>query len=237
MVLASVMLGCVPAASATDVVFSTGSYVVSASSVALTMYDLENESPYASGTLRMELWAFNSPWTGVSSSVQSGYQLAVSADLGTLNADSHFTTDPITLTAACGVPPDGAYYVTLFLAEYQGGDYDDGFEDAHYVNFPTQLQVGQPGVSNGTFFGFSSAIYIGNGYYYDSDIGYMYSFNDGWVYVSNLNKYIYVNPGDEFTTGIYLYDLTENSWTYTEQSFWPYVYYFDGAGWVDTGLD
>ena len=154
-----------------------------------------------------------------------------------MQADSHFTTSPITETAAFTQPPTpGTYYVTLALTEYQGGNYDGGYVSVSFVDFNIPYVVSAP-ASNGAAFGFSSAVSVGGGYYYDADVGYIYPLGNGFIYVSNLNRYFYVDPGTDFTTGTYIYDFFHQSYTYAAQSFWPYVYYFDGVGWVDTGFN
>jgi hypothetical protein len=78
---------------------------------------------------------------------------------------------------------------------------------------------------------------VGSGYFYDADLGYIYPFFDGWAYFESLNGYFYIDIGTDFVTGVYIFDLSANSWTYTEESFWPYVYFFNGTGWVDTGYN
>ena len=229
--------GGIAAASASDVVFSGAGYTVNGSTVTLSMANIQNDSAYATGTLRMELFAFTSPYTGVPGSVTTGFQMAVSPDLGTLQADSHFVTSPIVETAAFAQPPTpGTYYITLALTEYQDGDYDGGFVSVYSANLPIPYVVSAP-TANGAAFGFSSAVAVGSGYYYDTSVGYIYPLGNGFIYLSDLNRYFYVDPGTDFTTGTYIYDFTHSSFTYTEKSFWPYVYYFDGTGWVATGFN
>ena len=226
-------LGGAPAASASDVLFTQGGYAFDGSTVTLSMDSITNDSANTTGTLRMELWAFSNPYVAVSGAVTGGYRLAVSPSLGMLDGDSHFTTSPITETAAVVPPPNGTYYLTLFLSEYQGGDFDDGYEDVDFVNFTDTMSFD----TNGASFGVSSAVPVGGGYFYDSDLDYIYPLGDGFIYLSDLDRYYYVDPGTDFTTGTYIFDFFHNSYTYTEKSFWPYVYYFDGTGWVDTGFN
>ncbi len=160
--------------------------------------------------------------------------MAVSSNLGQLNGDSSFSTDPITETVYLRPPAHGSYYMTLVITEYSDSSNDDGysFDDAASDSGTTTY-----GPVTGADFGVTSAVQVGSGYFYDSDLGYLYPFFDGWVYSYDLNRYFYLNLGSDFTTGLYAYDLSHGSWTYTEQSFWPYVYYFDGTGWVDTGFN
>ena len=220
-------------ASASDVQFTQGSYAFDGSSVTLSMESITNYSANSTGTLRMELWVFSSPYTDVSGAVTKGFQLAVSPSLGVLDSDSHFTTSPLTETASVVPPPNGTYYITLFLVEYQGGDFDDGYEVVDFVNFTDTMSFN----TNGASFGVTSAVPVGGGYFYDSDLGYIYPLGSGFIYLSDLNRYYYIDPGTDFTTGAYIYDFSHNSYTYTEKSFWPYVYYFDGTGWVATGFN
>ncbi len=233
--LLPLLLGGLPTAHATDVEFSDGKYVINGNEVTMSMYGITNHNSNTSGTLRMELWAYPSPYTGSPGSVSTAYRLAVSSTLGQLDGDSSFTGDPVTTTAFLFPAPKGTYYLTLFIAEYENGSYDDGFETDGYVDFSASNTFAAVG---GVDFGVTSAVQVGSGYFYDSDLGYLYPFfGTGWMYSSDLDRYFYVDLGTDFISGVYIYDLSRGSWTYTERSFWPYVYYFDGTGWVDTGFN
>ena len=228
------LLGGGPTLSATEVTFSHGGYSISGNAVTLTMYDIANNGSNTSGTLRIELWAFPQPYDSTPGASGSGFRVAVSPPLGQLDGNSSYTTDPITDTAFFNAIAKGNYYMTLVITEYTGASTDDGFtfDDAASDDGTTAFRP-----ATGDRFGVASAVQVGSGYFYDSDLGYLYPYFDGWVYSDDLNRYFYINIGSDFTTGVYIYDLSHSSWTYTEQSFWPYVYYFDGTGWVDTGFN
>ena len=224
---------CVSTGWATDVKFSNGGYSFTSSSVTLNMYGIENYSSTPSGALRIELWAFTSPYVPTPGAITTGYKLAESPSLGSLGADSVFTASPVTATVSFLSPPNGTYYLTMFLDEYMDGSYDDGFEAVDSVNFTETMTFNATGAA----FGVSSAVPVGYGYYYDTDLDYIYSFGNGFIYLSDLNRYYYIDPGTDFTTGTYIYDFYRSSWTYADKSFWPYVYYYNGTGWVDTGFN
>ncbi|MEI7950736.1 MAG: hypothetical protein WCI66_10950 [Gammaproteobacteria bacterium] len=71
-----------------------------------------------SGTLRMELWAFATPYAGTS---QSGYQLAT-YQLDTLNAGASLTA-VASGNISASFPPTGAWNIALLLSEFNGSSW------------------------------------------------------------------------------------------------------------------
>jgi hypothetical protein len=136
-----VPIACLAAAAsvhATDVVLiGTAQFQVSGSSVTLTVPEISNLSTSGtSGTLRIELWAFASPYTGGS---QTGYQLATYV-YGTLAANYHFPSG--TTTVPYSPPPNGTWYYSMLLTEYTNGSVDNGYSVVNYVDFPNAVQQG-----------------------------------------------------------------------------------------------
>lgn len=84
------------------------------STVVLNVGGITNNSASGhSGTLRMELWAFATPYTGIS---QSGYHLATH-QLATLAAGASLTNVSSGIIAA-SVPPSGAWNIALLVSEF-----------------------------------------------------------------------------------------------------------------------
>lgn len=92
-----------------------------------------------SGTLRLELWAFSSPFTGGST---LGYKLA-QYSVGTLTAGFHYS-NLNSGTIGFIPPPDGTWYFSMLLTEYIGSGADDGYATRDWINFPTPVVFGAP---------------------------------------------------------------------------------------------
>ena len=216
---------CLCNAIATDVRFAQGNYSIDDGLVTMTMDNIENyNTDSGSSTLRMELWAFTSPYTGAAGA--TGYEIAVSENITALGPGEFFQQD-LTENALYNAPPDGAYYVSLFLTEYTGtSSADNGFQVDDYANFTDTLKVATPITLTGAFFSVPSAVFVGDGYYYDPDLQYIYPLGDGVVYLSSLDRYYYIDPGTSFSTGTFIYDFYRASWIYAASGSWPYVYYF-----------
>ncbi len=107
-------------------------YQLSGSSVILTADKVvNNDAGGISGTLRMRLWAFSSPYTGS----QTGYVLA-SYSFGQLNG-GRFFSGISSGTIAYTPPPNGTWYYTLFVEEYLGS----GWSWQTYANFTGTVTV------------------------------------------------------------------------------------------------
>jgi uncharacterized membrane protein YgcG len=78
---------------------------------------INNRAAGISGTLRLTVWATDTPYRG---SALSGYQL-LDARLGELNAQTRLYD--VKRSLAIIPPPDGTYYMNLFLEEYDGLSY------------------------------------------------------------------------------------------------------------------
>lgn len=100
----------------------SGSYVVmSADKIS------NNTSGGYSGTLRMELWAFSTPYTGAS---QTGYKLATYQLPQQLNGGQYYSNVSSGSVAAT-YPPSGTWYISLLIGEYT----TSGWTTATYGNF------------------------------------------------------------------------------------------------------
>jgi hypothetical protein len=100
----------------------SGSYVVmSADKIS------NNTSGGYSGTLRMELWAFSTPYTGAS---QTGYKLATYQLPQQLNGGQYYANVSSGSVAAT-YPPSGTWYISLLIGEYTAS----GWTTATYGNF------------------------------------------------------------------------------------------------------
>lgn len=109
-------------------------YQYSGSSVTLTVDRITNlASSGTSGSLRLELWSFGSPFKGSS---QLGYRLATHR-LDPLSAGAAYT-DISSGSVDLDLPPTGKWYVALLLSEWDG----DSWPTKHYVlSEATQLMV------------------------------------------------------------------------------------------------
>lgn len=118
----------------------TAGYSVSGSTVVLTADEIANfDTSGFSGTLRLELWALPSPYTGTA---LSGYKLAEST-LGQLSAGFNYSNVNSGAIPYLS-PPDGTWYYTLLVTEFYGSAFDDGYLPDSYVNFPSAVVIGPP---------------------------------------------------------------------------------------------
>ncbi|SRR6266446_3134683 len=87
-----------------------------------------------SGSLRLDLWATASPYAG---GTITGYRFGT-VPLNPLTGGYDYNN--INQTVPYAKPPDGVYYVTLTLAEFNNGSY----VTESYLNYSTLLIVGNP---------------------------------------------------------------------------------------------
>src|ERR1700688_4615556 len=115
-------------------------YSYAGNSAVLTADRIQNkETGGFSGTLRLELWAFPSPYVGIS---EIGYKLAEHT-LGTLNAGfglPNVNTGSIAFLA----PPNGNWVFTMIVTEFTGTSVNDGYAVRDYVNFSGTVTFGPP---------------------------------------------------------------------------------------------
>jgi hypothetical protein len=96
-------------------------------------------------TLRLELWASSSPFSG---GTFSGYKLAQSGGLSGLAASQCYNNYNSGLVSLLVIPPDGVYYVTLFLDMFTSSSVDDGYSYVDYGQFTTTITVSGGVISN-----------------------------------------------------------------------------------------
>lgn len=89
-------------------------YSFSTTTAAITLDRVSNDSPSATGTLQLSLWA--TPDKPDRGGAITGYRIATFAPLGELQPSSHFSG--IAQTSAYVDPPDGSYWLVLVLSEY-----------------------------------------------------------------------------------------------------------------------
>ena len=104
---------------------------------------ISNTSPtYTSGTLKLVGWATLSPYSG---GAITGYQVATSTFLNVLGPNQFFSAR--TIQVPFSPPPDGTWYLTLAIEEYQWPP--GAFVIDDYVNFPLPV-MGGSGSGSGT---------------------------------------------------------------------------------------
>ena len=129
----------------------TYSPTTTAGTVAFTVAQVHsNWTTRTTGTLRLELWATTTPYTG---GALSGYKLATyqlsGSSNGTLAPGASFTNISGTATVTSN-PPAGSYYVTLVVGEFTSTcTASDQFCIATYGSFPNQLIKGTAGSQTG----------------------------------------------------------------------------------------
>ncbi len=126
------------AAQATDVrIVNYVSYTYSGASAVLTAEGVSNADSVRSGALRLELWAFTSPYTAGMSGVRLAiHELpAINAGAGLADIDS----GPVPFTP----PPSGVWYLSMLLTEFTGeSTVNDGYVVRDWLNFATPEYFG-----------------------------------------------------------------------------------------------
>jgi hypothetical protein len=95
---------------------STVGYSYRGSRIRLYAYDVENNSDFRSGRLRLRLWATDVPWE----ESYSGYVLGITLPFRPLNPYSAYSY--MSRVSRMHYPPNGYYYVTMTLEEQQRGE-------------------------------------------------------------------------------------------------------------------
>lgn len=108
---------------------------------------IANSSPtYTTGTLKLELWATTSPYSGggISGYEVAAYQIGGSSN-GTLGPNQYFYDIDVTVPIL-SVPPAGSYYATMIVAEYDPGcGSSDHFCIDTWASFSSPLVIGGGG--------------------------------------------------------------------------------------------
>lgn len=115
-------------------------YTVSAGTVRIQADRVYNRRAYGtSGTIRLELWAFATPYNGGQA---TGYKLGQTT-LGTLPAGWYFHSIDQTV-AQLTTLPYGTWYMSLVVTEYDDSALNDGFATIDWGNFSTPWVIGAP---------------------------------------------------------------------------------------------
>jgi len=113
-------------------------YSYAGNTAVLTADKVANFSPSGfSGTLRLELWAFSTPYTGAA---QTGYKLA-EYTLGQLVGGFSYVSISSGLISFTP-PPNGTWVFTMFVTEFVGGSTDDGYAPDDYSTFGAPVVFG-----------------------------------------------------------------------------------------------
>jgi len=129
--------GFVPSVGAKDLALvGNVSYTISGTSIAIKADKVANyRSGGTSGTLRLEVWATSSPYSG---GKITGYVMGTSV-LGVLKGGYNFPS--VNKSATFTSPPSGSYYITMTLEEYTAS----GYVIVDYANFSGTKQFGPGG--------------------------------------------------------------------------------------------
>jgi|KBSMisStandDraft_5_1062788.scaffolds.fasta_scaffold01919_7 hypothetical protein len=126
------------AAQATDVrIVNYVSYNYSGASAVLTAEGVRNADSVRSDALRLELWAFTSPYESGMSGVRLAVYQLPRLDAGAGLADIDSGAVPFTL------PPNGVWYFSMLLTEFsEGSAVNDGYVVRDWLNFGTPEYIG-----------------------------------------------------------------------------------------------
>ncbi len=140
-ILASLFLLLSGPASATDIDLSGScSWNISGSTINIVAGKVQNQtSGGSSGTLRLQIWATDFPYSGGGI---SGYVLGTRT-LGTLQGG--YSYNSISGSVAYTTPPHGLYYTTMTVEEYSGG----GYVIRDYLTFSGTSELGTGGGGGG----------------------------------------------------------------------------------------
>lgn len=130
-----------PCAEASNVQFvGYEAYTHHGGAAVLTSDRVQNYDSFGySGTLRLELWALAAPYSG---GAFTGYKLAEHS-LGQLSAGYYFgsiNSGSIPYVS----PPNGTWTFVIFLTEFTGAPYDDGYSVRDWVNTSPTVVIGPP---------------------------------------------------------------------------------------------
>lgn len=113
---------------------------ISGSLVDLQAASICNDGSFYNPTanLRLELWASSQPFSG---GTFSGYKLAQSAALAGLASGQCYNNYDSGSVPLLTTPPDGTYYVVMFLDMFSNTTVDDGYAYVDYGQFPNTIAV------------------------------------------------------------------------------------------------
>ncbi|MBL8308992.1 MAG: hypothetical protein JNL19_01080 [Burkholderiales bacterium] len=113
-------------------------YTISSGTVRLQAGVIANRrSSGVSGSLRVELWALPSPYSGGSA---TGYKIGQSSVLSPLTAGFQYTNIDQTV-AQLATPPAGTWYMYMFISEYNASSLNDGFAWVDWETFSNPTWV------------------------------------------------------------------------------------------------
>ena len=114
----------------------TWAYTISGGTVRLQATNIVNRRTTNSGTIRLELWALPTTYSGGSF---TGYKIGQTT-LGTLPAGFQFTGVDRTVTQLA-TPPNGTWYMYMFVSEFDGSSLNDGFSAVDWETFSNPIWV------------------------------------------------------------------------------------------------
>jgi len=117
----------------------TYGYNISGGTVRLQAQTVANRrSGGASGSIRIELWAFATPYSGGSA---TGYKIGQSSVLSPLNAGFQYSNIDQTV-AQLATPPNGTWYMYLFVTEYTASSLNNGYSFVDWGGFSSPWNIG-----------------------------------------------------------------------------------------------
>lgn len=119
------------------------SFLIDAPNVTLTVDSIDSIPPYPNqeitGNIRLELWAFPSPYSG---SLAAGHK---AGQYFWGNLPIGWETPKIVATVAFTPPPDGVWYFTMLITESEDGvTANGGFVPRAFRNFSDAITFGPP---------------------------------------------------------------------------------------------
>ena len=115
-------------------------YTVSGGTVNIRADKVANNRSYGtSGTIKLELWALASPYSG---GYFTGYKLGQTT-LGTLDAGGYYYGIDNTVTQLVTLPA-GTWYMSLMVTEYTNNALNSGYSVIDWGNFSTPWVIGAP---------------------------------------------------------------------------------------------
>ena len=116
----------------------TWAYTISGGTVRLQASNVVNRrASGTSGTIRLELWALPTTYSGGSF---SGYKIGQTT-LGILSAGFQYTGIDRTVTQLT-TPPNGTWYMYMFVSEYTASSLNDGYSAVDWETFSSPWIIG-----------------------------------------------------------------------------------------------